>query len=63
MGLVEWEWLETLSTIDPEAVTYKDYVDVGTELAKMLREEQVRLHVISYSIVDTQGKITLYFCI
>jgi hypothetical protein len=59
MGLVEWEWLETLSTIDPEAVTYKDYVDVGTELAKMLREEQVRLHVISYSIVDTQGKTTL----
>lgn len=39
MGLVEWEWLETLSTIDPEAVTYRDYVEVGNELSNKLRSE------------------------
>jgi len=51
IGLVEWEWLETLSTIDPEAVTYKDYVDVGTELAKQLREK------------DVSGKNNTTFCL
>jgi hypothetical protein len=39
MGLVEWEWLETLSTIDPEAVTYRDYVEVGNELAAELKKQ------------------------
>jgi len=43
MGLVEWEWLETLSTIDPDAVTFRDYVEVGNELAKQLRD-QVLIH-------------------
>lgn len=39
MGLVELEWLETLSTIDPEAVNYRDYVEVGNELAKQLKDD------------------------
>ncbi|CAL8106599.1 unnamed protein product [Orchesella dallaii] len=39
MGLVELEWLETLATIDPESVIYKDYVEVGNELAKKLKNE------------------------
>ncbi|OXA43429.1 Trifunctional nucleotide phosphoesterase protein YfkN [Folsomia candida] len=39
MGLVEWEWMETLSTIDPEAVTYTDYVDAGNDLSAKLRKE------------------------
>jgi hypothetical protein len=39
MGLVEWEWMETLSTIDPDAVTFRDFIEVGNELAKELRNE------------------------
>jgi len=39
MGLVEIEWLETLSTLDPDALTFRDYVEVGNELAVELREE------------------------
>lgn len=48
MGLVEWEWMETLSTIDPDAVTYRDYVDVGTELAAKLRKEVSRYYYALY---------------
>jgi len=39
MGLVELEWLATLSTIDADAVTFKDYVEVGKELAQNLRQQ------------------------
>lgn len=31
--------METLSTIDPEAVTYRDYVTVGNELGEQLKKE------------------------
>lgn len=31
--------METLSTIDPEAVTYTDYVDAGNDLSAKLRKE------------------------
>ena len=37
IGLVEKEWLDTLSTINPEEVTYTDYVESGQALAKELR--------------------------
>lgn len=33
MGLVEKEWLDTLPTIDPNEVTYIDYVEAGNRLA------------------------------
>lgn len=39
VGLVEREWLETLPTIDPNEVTYIDYVDAGTKLVTQLRKE------------------------
>jgi 5'-nucleotidase len=39
IGLVEREWLETLSTINPEEVTYTDYVESGQALAKDLRSK------------------------
>ncbi|KAK3086654.1 hypothetical protein FSP39_021442 [Pinctada imbricata] len=39
MGLVEEEWIETLATLDPEDVTFQDYVVKGTEIAKQLRDE------------------------
>ena len=37
MGLVEEEWLDTLTTVDRKDLTYVDYVDKGNELCKELR--------------------------
>jgi len=37
IGLVEKEWLDTLSTINPSEVTYTDYVESGQAIAKELR--------------------------
>lgn len=39
IGLVEREWLDTLSTIDASEVTYSDFVEVGNRLAAQLRDE------------------------
>lgn len=39
MGLVEKEWLDTLPTIDPNEVTYIDYVEAGNRLAEDLLKE------------------------
>ncbi|XP_060566797.1 snake venom 5'-nucleotidase-like, partial [Ruditapes philippinarum] len=39
MGLVEEEWIDTLSTIDPEDIIFEDFVEVGNKLAAELREE------------------------
>ncbi|KAK6186162.1 hypothetical protein SNE40_008256 [Patella caerulea] len=39
IGLVEEEWIETLATIDPEDVTYTDYVEAGRKLAGALRHQ------------------------
>ncbi|KAG1650224.1 Trifunctional nucleotide phosphoesterase protein YfkN [Nymphon striatum] len=39
IGLVEQEWLVTLATIDPEEVTYLDFVDEGRKLARMLKDQ------------------------
>ena len=36
---MEKEWLDTLATINPEEVTYTDYVEAGRMLAKELREK------------------------
>lgn len=39
LGLVEHEWLDTLSTINPEEVTFLDYVEAGKKLAAQLKQE------------------------
>ncbi|GFT36426.1 5'-nucleotidase, partial [Nephila pilipes] len=39
IGLVEEEWLATLATIDPEDVTYIDFVTEGRKLAKQLKDK------------------------
>ncbi len=39
IGLVEKEWLDTLSTIHPEEVTFTDYVEAGTMLARELKSK------------------------
>ncbi|XP_067652872.1 mannosylglucosyl-3-phosphoglycerate phosphatase-like [Haliotis asinina] len=40
VGLVEEEWIETLATLDPEDVTYLDFVTEGQRLANLLKKEQ-----------------------
>ena len=44
IGLVEEEWIATLSTVDVEDITFVDFVDVGQRLANLLRQ-QVRVKV------------------
>lgn len=39
IGLVEKEWLDTLPTIDPNEVTFIDYVEAGNQLAEKLLNE------------------------
>ncbi|XP_071447888.1 mannosylglucosyl-3-phosphoglycerate phosphatase isoform X1 [Hetaerina americana] len=39
MGLVEQEWLETLATINPEEVTFIDFVEAGKKLGAQLKKE------------------------
>lgn len=39
MGLVEKEWLDTLPTVNPEQITFIDYVEAGKKLASQLKKE------------------------
>ena len=40
MGLVEWEWMQTLSTIDEHDIQYEDFIVAARRLAKVLREKE-----------------------
>ena len=37
MGLAEGDWVDTLPAVEPEEVTYMDFVEEGRKLAKKLR--------------------------
>lgn len=50
IGLIEEEWLSTLSTLDSSDVIYTDFVDRGRELARMLKSEP---HNVDYVIALT----------
>ena len=39
MGLVEWEWLDTLANLGQEDVVFTDFVDVALELVKELKQQ------------------------
>ena len=39
MGLIEWEWIETLATLEPEDVDYTDYVEAAKTLVPQLEQE------------------------
>lgn len=41
VGLVEQEWLDTLSTINPDEVTFLDYVEAGKKLGAQLKQEVI----------------------
>lgn len=47
LGLVEEDWLATLSTIDNEDVIYEDFVSEGRKLAKYLKEKEQVDYVIA----------------
>ena len=38
IGLVEREWLETLPTIDPEELTFLNFVEIGQKLSAELKQ-------------------------
>ena len=46
IGLVEDDWISTLSTIDPEDIKYIDFVKEGRRLAIWLREMVAALRYI-----------------
>merc|ERR1719189_2548352 len=58
IGLVEKEWLDTLSTINPEEVTYTDYVESGNALAKELRGKGCQF-IIALTHMRTPNDIRL----
>lgn len=50
IGLIEEEWLSTLSTLDSSDVIYQDFVSRGRELARWLKSEP---HNVDYVIALT----------
>ncbi|XP_053966887.1 mannosylglucosyl-3-phosphoglycerate phosphatase isoform X2 [Anastrepha ludens] len=58
IGLVEREWLETLPTIDPNEVTYIDYVEAGNKLVAQLRNEGCEI-IIALTHMRTPNDIRL----
>lgn len=50
IGLIEEEWLSTLSTLDSSDVIYQDFVSRGQELARWLKSEP---HKVDYVIALT----------
>lgn len=59
IGLIEEEWLSTLSTLDPCDVIYKDFNDEGRCLAKWLKEELHVDYVIALTHARTPNDIKL----
>ncbi len=39
LGLMEEEWIDTLATVDPEDITFIDYVEEGRLLARYLKDQ------------------------
>ncbi|XP_017471282.1 PREDICTED: 5'-nucleotidase isoform X1 [Rhagoletis zephyria] len=58
IGLVEREWLETLPTIDPNEVTYTDYVEAANKLVSELRNEGCEI-IIALTHMRTPNDIRL----
>ncbi|CAB3259449.1 unnamed protein product [Arctia plantaginis] len=58
IGLVEQEWLETLATINPEEVTFIDFVQAGSKLASQLKQEGCEF-VIALTHMRTPNDIKL----
>ena len=48
IGLVEQEWIETLSTLHADDVIYESFVEAGNRLAQELRDQDVNILIIYY---------------
>ncbi|XP_035221004.1 trifunctional nucleotide phosphoesterase protein YfkN-like isoform X2 [Stegodyphus dumicola] len=59
IGLVEEEWLATLSTIEADEVTYIDFVTEGRKLAIQLKEKENVDYVIALTHMRTPNDIRL----
>ena len=46
IGLVEQEWMETLSTVNFDDIEYESFVDVGKKLTNELKNEHVIREVV-----------------
>ncbi|XP_045505601.1 snake venom 5'-nucleotidase isoform X2 [Colias croceus] len=58
IGLVEQEWLDTLATINPEEVTFIDFLQAGSKLASQLKEEGCE-YVIALTHMRTPNDVKL----
>ncbi|XP_019868565.2 mannosylglucosyl-3-phosphoglycerate phosphatase isoform X1 [Aethina tumida] len=58
IGLVEKEWLDTLATINPEEVTFLDFVEAGQKLAAQLKQEGCD-YVIALTHMRTPNDVKL----
>ncbi|CAG9792883.1 unnamed protein product [Diatraea saccharalis] len=58
IGLVEQEWLDTLSTINPEEVTFIDFLQAGNKLASQLKQEGCE-YVIALTHMRTPNDVKL----
>jgi len=43
IGLVEKEWIATLTTVDPDDVRFLDFLEVGRRLAQELKSQVISL--------------------
>lgn len=43
---MEQEWLDTLSTINPDEVTFLDYVEAGKKLGAQLKQEVIFVTIL-----------------
>ncbi|GAB6023701.1 hypothetical protein CHUAL_008461 [Chamberlinius hualienensis] len=59
LGLVEYEWLATLATIDPDEVTYLDFVQEGRKLARQLKDQQGVDYVIALTHMRSPNDVRL----
>lgn len=54
LGLVEKEWLDTIATINPDEVTFFDFVEAGQKLGGQLKQE---VSLKKYKFDNTRMKI------
>lgn len=59
IGLIEEEWLSTLSTLDSSDVIYQDFVERGRELARWLKSQLKVDYVIALTHFRTPNDIRL----
>jgi len=51
VGLVEEEWIVTLSAVDPDDVRYLDLVEEGRRLAQGLKQQVTFSVIISVALI------------